>query len=161
MKKFFLAVFVVAISSITLSCGSDDDGDDGDGGVNIETLSVRIDGELITFNSIIVDTYTYTDDGGGTELDVTATIGGSTQRIITFYAYQGTTGANNVFDFTYLRNGVYYSAWQSGTNFTSVITVNNGSRLEVNFSGTLAGYDEESQEEVFVTLDAGSLIVEY
>ena len=147
---------------MTLSCGSDDDGgDDGDDGMNIQTLSVTIDGQLVAFNSIIVDTYTFTDDGGGTELDVTATIGGSTQRIITFYTFVGTTVANNVFDFTYQKDGINYSAWQTGTNLTSVTTVNNGSRLEVNFSGTFSGYDEQAQEEVFVTMDSGSLVVDY
>ncbi|WP_323787970.1 hypothetical protein [Psychroserpens sp.] len=158
MKKFFLSVFVLAVTLTTLSCNKDDDNNGDNGGGNQAQLIVTIDGQELTFDSIIVDRYDYTDDGGGTELDITATIGGGTGRIITFYTYVGDTGANAIYNFGYTLNGVYYSGFN---NFVSVTNVNNGSRLEVNFSGTLGGYDEVNQEEIFVTLENGTIAVDF
>ncbi len=154
MKKFFLSVFVVAMSLATVSCSKDDDNNTQDPGVNQRELAVTIDGQQLNFNSIIVDRYNYEGD---IELDITATIGGATERIFTFYTFVGDTGANAIYNFSYTRNGVYYGAFSSGTNFVSVTNVNNGSRLEVNFSGTLSGYDEVAQEEVFITLENGTI----
>lgn len=158
MKKFFLSVFVVTLSVLTISCGSDDDNNDEDNGGSQEQLTVNIDGQQLTFDSIIVGQTVFSD---GTELDVTATIGGGTGRIITFYTYVGDVGANAILNFTYTLDGVYYSAFSSGTNLVTVVNVNNGARLEVNFSGILAGYDEVIQEEVFVTIENGTLLVDY
>ncbi len=158
MKKFFLAVFVVAISVATLSCNkSDDDGGDGGDGMLTQTISARIDGELVTFNNIIVDRYSF---GGFTELDITATISGSTQRLLEFYTVIGDVGSDAIQDFYYIKDGVYYHPYNQGGNLTTVTTKNNGSRLEFSFSGTLVGYNEQTQEEVSVTLESGSAVIE-
>lgn len=154
MKNFFLSVFVVAVSLATISCSSDDDNNSEDPAANQRQLIVTIDGEQLTFDSFNVDRYNYE---GGTELDITATIAGGTNRIFTFYTFVGDTGSDAIYSFSYLENGIYYGAFSSGTNFVSVTNVNNGSRLEVNFSGTLSGYDDVNQQEVFVTLENGTI----
>ncbi len=144
---------------LTTACSSDDDSSNG-GGVSDE-LVVTIGGQTLTFTSIIVDEDTFTDDGVMyTELDVTATIGGDTSRIIEFGLESGDTGADAVYYFYYVENGLEYY-YNFSDNFNSVVSVNNGSRLTMTFSGTLTGYDDEAQEEVEVTLQNGSLDVEY
>ena len=143
-----------------MSCNSsDDDGGDDVNGQRIETLIVTIDGQNISFNSIIVNRTALSDDGSFTEIDFTATIDGSTERIITFYSFVGDTGADGMYNFQYRENGIDY--YENFNDFTSVITVNNGSRFEANFSGVLTGYDEEAQEEVTVNIGAGTIIVTY
>ncbi|MCB0383117.1 MAG: hypothetical protein KDD05_07420 [Psychroserpens sp.] len=155
MKKIVLSIFVVAMSLATISCSKDDNNNNGDNGGDQQQLIVTIDGQQLTFDSFNVNRYNY---DGGTELDITATIGGGTSRIITFYTFVGDTGSDAIFNFTYLLNGQYYTAFNgSATNFVSVTNVNNGSRLEVNFSGNLGGYDEVNQEEVIVTLESGTI----
>lgn len=159
MKKFFLGVFVLASMTLTTACSSDDDS--GNGGGASDELVVTIDGQSITFTSIIVDVDTFTDDGETyTELDVTATVGGDTTRVIEFGLEAGDTGADALYYFDYTLNGVdYYDNFDSA--FNSVVSVNNGSRLTMTFSGTLVGYDQEAQENIEITLQNGTLDVEY
>ena len=156
MKKFFLGLFVLASMTLTTACSSDDDSSGGSNSV----LVVTIDGQTITFDNIIVDESTFTDDGVTiTELDVTAIIGNDATRVIEFGVESGDTGADAVYYFYYTENGQEY--FNSFQNFNSVVTVNDGSRLAMTFSGTVTGYDEEQQTEVEVNLQNGSIDVEY
>ncbi|GAB5564554.1 MAG: hypothetical protein Wins2KO_16170 [Winogradskyella sp.] len=159
MKKFFISVFVVAMSVITFSCESDSNDDDGNGS-NEANLTVTIDGQQITFNSLIVETYSY---DGFEEHSITATINNGTDRIITFYVYGGDLGADGLEDFDYTFNGFDYYQYgcQNTFDFTSIVTVNNGSRIEANFSGTLCGWDNATQQEVQVVLTNGTLVVDF
>jgi hypothetical protein len=161
MKKFFITAFIATLSIITFSCKSEDDGDGG--GSNIENLTVTIDGEQVTFNSIIVENNTYTEDGETYgEYVVTATINNATDRIITFYVFHGDLGADAIDGFDYEFGGLdYYMYSCDSFNFSSIVTVNNGSRIEANFSGTLCGWDNATQQEVSVQLTNGNILVDF
>ena len=157
MKKFILGLFVLTSLSLTTACSSDDD----NGGSQNGELTVTIDGQAITFNSIIVDEDTYTEDGVTyTELDVTATVSGATNRIVEFGLESGDTGADALYYFYYTQNGVEYY-YNFGGEFNAVVSVNNGSSLAMTFSGTLNGYDQNTQEEVSVTFTNGTLSANY
>ncbi|WP_204345993.1 hypothetical protein [Psychroserpens algicola] len=159
MKKFFLNLFVLTGLVLSTACSSDDDG--GNGGGASDELVVTIDGQTITFNSIIVDEDTFTDDGDTyTELDVTATINGDSTRVIQFGLEAGDTGADAVYYFEYTVEGETYF-YGFDNSFSSVVSINDGSRLTMTFSGTLYGYDSESEEPVELMLQNGTIDVVY
>lgn len=159
MKKFFLNLFILTGLVLTTACSGDDDG--GNGGGADDELVVTIDGQTLTFNNVIVDVDTFTDDGETfTELDVTAIIGTDTTRVIEFGLEVGDTGAGTLFYFDYIADGqVYYNGFEG--SFNSVVSVNDGERLTMTFSGTLEGFDSETSENVTISLENGSIDVEY
>ena len=158
MKKFFLNVFLLTGLVLSTACSSDDDG--GNSGA-ADQLVVTIDGETLTFTTILVDEETYTDDGETyTELYVTATIGTDVSRIIQFDLEVGDTGADALYYFQYTVDGQSYF-YNFDDAFNAVVTVNDGSRLTMTFSGDLEGYDQEAQENVSITLSNGSIDVAY
>ena len=160
MKKFILGLFVLTSLSLTTACSSDDD---NDGGSQSGELTVTIDGQAITFNSIIVDEDIYTEDGVTyTELDVTATVSGNTNRIVEFGLESGDTGADALYYFYYTVDGEeYYYNYDGG--FNAVVSVNNGSSLAMTFSGSLTGgeYNQETGEYNTITFQNGSISVNY
>ncbi len=160
MKKIFLNLFVLAAVVFATSCSSDDD--NGNDGGSEGQLVATIDGEVVTFNSVIVQEYTYTEgDYEYTEYDITATVDNGTGRIITFYFFEGDLGADSIFDFYYTLDGAgYYPYNCNNYDFASVVTVNNGSRFEANFSGTLCAWDNANQQEVSLSLTNGSISVD-
>lgn len=158
MKKFILGLFVLISLSLTTACSSDDDGGLAPGG----QLTVTLDGQPVTFTSVIVDEDTYTGDDGEvyTELDVTATIGGDTTRIIEFGLESGDTGADAIYYFNYFVNGEQF--YYNFNGFNTVVSVNNGSTLSMTFSGTLLGdYNPDTQQNNSITLENGSISVNY
>lgn len=156
MKKLFLNVFVLTGLLLTTSCNKDDDGGGNSGASN--RLTVTIDGEAVTFDDIIVDSSVYTYDDGEqvTELDVTATIGGDSTRIVNFYTEVGDTGTYGLYSFNYLVDGEYY--YNNG-GFNTVVSVNNGSRLTATFSGALTTFTSEGEETVM--FENGTIDVNY
>lgn len=105
------------------------------------------------------DTYTDTDDGTVyNDLDVTATIGGDTPREIYFGVESGDTGKNAHYAFDYIVDGVEY--YENG-GFTTNVTVNNGSSIVMSFSGVLMGYENGSTTPISLTLENGSVSVNF
>lgn len=157
MKKIILNLFVMTalVLSVT-SCSSDDDG--GNGGA--ELLTMIIDGQTLSFDQIIVDEDTYTENGVEyTEIDVTATIGGDTTRVVEFSMDSGDTGADAVYYFMYREDGVEYYNNFGTSDFSIVVSSNNGSNISATFSGELTGYNNGIQVSVSIT--NGSVSVDY
>jgi hypothetical protein len=148
MKKLFL---FLAASTLTLtSCSSDDDGGSSIGG----TITVTIDGQAKTFNSVVVDEEVY--DDGYTELTVTGAIGTSTTEIITFNLDKGDLGSNAIYYFYYTKNGVTYY----GTGISSNVTTNNDSKKLIgNFSGTMSDISGGGNDDAVFT--NGSFNIQY
>ena len=152
MKKLFL--FLAASTLALTSCSSDDDGGSSIGG----TITVTIDGQAKTFNSVVVDEEVY-DAGTAdeyTDLTVTGVIGTSTNEIITFYLEKGDLGSNAIYYFYYTKNGVtYYS-----TGISSNVTTNNDSKKLIgNFSGTMSDVSGSGNNDAVFT--NGSFNIQY
>ena len=153
MKKLFLSVFVLTSLLLTTSCGSDDDGG-GIGGV-ANVLVTTIDGQALTFDTIFVQRDTYTDFDGElvTDLYVTALSSADATKIIEIDVRLGALGADVVDYFYYQTGDLEYEDFAS--DFNSAVTVNDGSRLTMTFSGTLTAFTEEG--EVTITISNGAL----
>lgn len=149
MKKLFL--FLAASTLALTSCSNDDDSAPSIGG----TITVTIDGQAKTFNSVVVDEEVYED--GYTELTVTGAIGTSTTEIITFYLDKGDLGSNAIYGFNYIKDGVGFF----NTSISSNVTTNNDSKKLIgNFSGTMS-YFSGSGEPINVVFTNGSFNVQY
>ncbi len=149
MKKLFL--FLAASTLALTSCSKDDDGGSSIGG----TITVTIDGQAKTFNTVVVNEEVLND--GYTELSVTAAIGTSTSEIINFDMEKGDLGSDAIYSFTYTKDGVIYFT----SSFSSNVTTNNDSKKLVgNFSGTMTGFSG-SGEPVNVVFTNGSFNVQY
>lgn len=148
MKIFFLNLFVLAGLLFATSCSSDDDSGSG---ADPQQLTATVDGDVIIINSIVVIQETSTD------MDVIAT-SNATNTEFRFSLGVGVTGEDTIFNILYKKDNVEY--WTEGS-YSSFVGVNNGSRVELTFSGTLQGYNSITEETIFVTLENGSLYADY
>lgn len=151
MKKLFL--FLAASALALTSCSSDDDGGSSIGG----TITVTINGQAKTFNSIVVNEQVF--DAGTpneyTDLTVTGTIGSSTDEIIVFELEKGDLGANAIYFMTYTKNNNTYFG-----DFSANVTTNNNSKvLKGNFSGTFFDNGGSGSNEAVFT--NGSFDIQY
>ena len=155
MKKISLTLVTIFALILTTSCSSDDDGGQQNQGTS--ELKVTIDGAARTFNSIVASHSTE----GGDVTDITATINNSTADVISFYAYG--TGANQMQNFQYQKDGVLYSSFNNSgsANFVSVVSENTSSRFVATFSGALETYNNDTQEYETITLSGGSITANY
>ena len=80
MKKLFLNLFVL-LALVVTSCSSSDD---NDGGANDNKLTVTIDGQAYTFNTIVVSE----DIDDPDYLTVTATINNQSEKSLHFICRQ-------------------------------------------------------------------------
>lgn len=149
MKKLVLSLCIVTSVLLNISCSSDDGGGSDD---PINKLTATIDGESVTFNSIQVIEVT------GTDTDVIATINNDATRTMRFSLGTGYTGNEAIFYVEYEKDNIEH--WSESPIIHNV-SVNNGSKIEFTFSGTLTGYNPGTQEQVSITFDNGSLYVEY
>ena len=149
MKKLFL--FLAASTLALTSCSSDDDGGSSIGG----TITVTIDGQAKTFNTVVVNEEVY--DDGYTELSVTGVIGTSTSEIITLIMEKGDLGSGAIYSFNYTKDGVSY--FDSGMS-SNVTTNNDSKKLIGNFSGTMSSFSG-SGEPINVVFTNGSFNVQY
>ena len=157
MKKIILNLCVLSVFVLAMSCGNDDDNNDVS-----QELVMTVDGETLTFDSVDVSPITYTEAGGQyTELEVTGTIAGNSDGVIVFELDQGDTGTDAVYYFEYTVNGVEYYDYNFDSNFNMDVTVNNGSNITATFSGDLIGYDFNTDEEEIITIENGSISVDY
>ena len=155
MKKIFFNLFVVVGLILSTSCNKDDDGGGNNGASN--ELTVTIDGQSVTFDTVIVESDTFTFDGEQfTILYVSATVGTDASRTINFETQVGELGTFSLYAFEYLIDSEYF--YDSGA-FNSVISVNNGSRLTATFAGTLTSYTAEGEESI--VLENGTIDVNY
>ncbi|RED42994.1 hypothetical protein DFQ10_107182 [Winogradskyella eximia] len=155
MKKTFFNLCVVVGLILSTSCNKDDDGSDNNGASN--ELTVTIEGQVVTFDTVIVERDTFIFDGEQfTILNVTATVGTDASRTINFETEVGDLGTFSLYAFEYLINGEYF--YDSGA-FNSVVSVNNGSRLTATFTGTLTAFTAEGEESIM--LENGIIDVNY
>lgn len=153
MKKLFL--FLAASTLALTSCSSDDDSTPSIGG----TITVTIDGVAKTFNTVVVNEEVY--DAGTvdeyTELTVTGVIGTNTNEIISFGLEKGDVGANAIYFFSYVKDGVSYY----NTSVTTNVTTNNDSKKLIgNFSGTMTSFSGTGQN-VDLVFTNGSFNIQY
>lgn len=121
------------------SCSSDDNSDSNSGTPG-GTITAKINGVSKTFNKVVVNQETFTEDGETyTELIVTGTIGNSTDEVISFDLDAGDLGAQAIYAFSYKSgsNAYYYN----GQVFNTVVQTNSNNKLVGNFSGNLGNND--------------------
>jgi hypothetical protein len=150
MKKLFLNLFVLTALVFATSCSSDDDSGNGSGDEPQE-LKATVDGNVVTINSVEVI------QGTSTDMDVIA----KNDAINTEFRFGlgvGLTGEDTIFNISYKKDNVEY--WTEGS-YSSFVIVNNGSRVEFTFSGTLQGYNSVTEETIYVTIENGSLYADY
>ncbi len=155
MKKLFL--FLAASTLALTSCSSDDDSSSSIGG----TITVTIDGQAKTFNTVVVNEQVY-DAGTAdeyTDLTITGVIGTSTSEIITFSVEKGDVGADAIYQFGYTKDGMYYTSYY-GVLSANVTTNNSSKKLIGNFSGTL-GSNSGTGEVTDAILTNGSFNIQY
>lgn len=132
MKKIFLFLVFVSLGILS-SCSSDDGGGSGGGSGSGNKINMKINGTQKSFTSVDVESiYNPVDDY--TDLEVTATISGSTPIILEMSLEKDNTDAGSVYWFQYIENGTYY---QPSDSFTISITQNSDNKLIGSFSGTL------------------------
>lgn len=155
MKKLFLFVAVTTLGLMT-SCSSDDN--KGGNGSGSAELKVTIDGVAKTFNTIVVNEESYTD-GGETyvELEITATINNDPSEMIVFSLDEGDLGASAIWTFYYIKNGESYYHY----NLSSVVQTNSNKKLKGTFSGSVAKWSNEDQQNIYVQLTNGSFDISY
>jgi len=155
MKKIFFNLCVVVGLIVSTACNKDDDGGNDNGASN--ELTVTIDDQLVTFDTVIVERDTFIFDGEQfTILNVTVTVETDASRTINFETEVGDLGTFSLYAFEYLIDGEYF--YDSGA-FNSVLSVNNGSRLTATFAGTLTAYTAEGEESIM--LENGIIDVNY
>ncbi|MFD2824046.1 hypothetical protein ACFS5M_10210 [Lacinutrix iliipiscaria] len=163
MKKIGLSLLVI-FALVFTSCSSDDDGSGG--GSQNEELKMTVNGAEKTFNTVIVnDQNNSTGDG---YIQVTATIGTQTNEIISFYANQGASGSTAIDTFTYMVDGVEYSAGSTGGSgipnnyINSLVSTNDGSTFTATFSGVFLGpYDVSTDTYETLEFSNGRIHVTY
>ncbi len=147
MKSLVILIILV----LSTSCASDDDNYSASDG----ELTVTIDDEINTSNSLIVnssfDQYT----------SVRAILSNSPDIIITLDIYNGEIGSDALYFMRYHENGVTYGAEPTDNGFTSTVTVNDGSKIDVTFAFTLLIYDSVNDEDREIVFSNGSLVVDY
>jgi len=149
MKKLLL-LGALSLVFIFPSCSSDDSD------APPSTVSARIDGVDYTFNTINVDTETYTDnDQTYTDVIITASIDANPDNRISFIVEQGVTGVDASWYFTYFLNDTAHLKTDS---FQTIVTESNQHRVVGTFSGTV-----QADEEPFNTLEVenGTFNVHY
>ena len=152
MKKIFLFIASAALAVSMTSCSSDDNSDNG--GAPGGTITAKINGVSKTFDNVVVEQETISDNGETyTELYVTGIIGNSTAEIITFTIDAGDVGADAVWEFDYSSGNTFY---RSGS-MSSVVQVNSDNRLKGNFSGTMTNFGTEET----ITFADGSFDITY
>jgi len=137
MKKLFLFLATAALAVSMNSCSSDDNSDSNSGGTPGGKITAKINGVSKTFDNVVVNQETFTEDGGYTILTVTGTMGTSTNELFKFAVEKGDVGADAIYFYTieYKLAGSTYRA--SSEEFTTVVQTNSDNRLKGNLSGTL------------------------
>lgn len=156
MKKLLLSVFVLTGLLLNTSCKNDDDGVNPL--VSANRIVVTIDGQPATFDNVFVYRDTYMEGGVEvTDIEVDALIGLDFTQNIYFGLRVGDTSSDALDYFYYDGNGIEY--FYDMSNFNTTITVNDGTRLTMSFSGTLNAFTEEGEQTI--TLDNGLIDVVY
>jgi len=136
MKKLFLFTCLTALTLSFNSCSDDDSKateDPTDDTVYVDggTVSVKVNGELKTYNTIAVE-----DDGDADfpRLYVTASQNGSSSEFVTFSIDKGNVGAGHVLGFSYTTDSTPNQQFEP---FSSNTLVNEDHVVKANFSGKL------------------------
>lgn|SRR5690554_4426782 len=157
MKRLFLFVAVATLGLMT-SCSSDDN--KGGNGSGNSTLKVTIDGDVKTFNTIVVNEEVWDEDY--TELQVSATINSNPTEYIAFNLQKGKTGTSAVTSFYYVKDGAEYNSYYG--NLSVFVETNSNGKLKGTFSGSVGMYiyDENWDSElVTIPLTNGSFDISY
>ena len=150
MKKLLLFGSLM----LTLIFPSCSDSSDGDNPASVVTA--KIDGVDYTFNTVNVDTETYTEDGFTyTDVIVTASIDSNPDNRISFIVEQGTVGLDASWYFAYFLNETAHPATD---NMVFSVTQNDSHRLVGTFAGQV-----QADEEPFniVDIEQGTFNIHY
>lgn len=156
MKKLLLPLVAV------LAFGCSSDKDESPQIVlppSTNTLKATINGTAYTFDKIIVETQTITDEGYTyVDLHVTASINGDETRSIEFNCEQNVAGTESTYWFyAYHDFDFDYDYEETDVTFANNITINSDRRLVGTFSGTLDNYENTEQ----ITITNGSYDLTY
>lgn len=133
MKKIILFLTILSLG-VFLSCSSDD-GNSGESPSPTpqSTVTTKINGVQKNFSTIQVDpVYHPVEDY--TDLEVTATIAGSSPTTFEMNLEKDNADPSSIYFLQYTENGVFY---QPSESFTVIITQNSDNKLKGSFSGTL------------------------
>jgi len=158
MKKIFLFLATAALAVTMNSCSSDDNSDsNGGSGAIGGTITAKINGVSKTFDNVVVNQETFTEDGGYTILTITGTMGTSTNELFKFDVEKGDVGADAVYSYSieYKSAGSTYGAYNQ--QFTTVVQTNSDNKLKGNFSGIL----NSSNGETTVNFADGAFNIAY
>lgn len=174
MKKIFIKSLLILSVVLIASCSSSSD---DDGLEEMNSITMTLNGESLTFNNLTVNTTTDGGFFGGPTVEVTGIIGNSTTRIVTISLDEGATGSNSLNSFQYVDSStsvdLYYSSVgvigsggdpcgnttvpMSSANF--VTSVNDGTTASGNFSLTI--YDCVNDAVVSSLITNGSFNASY
>jgi hypothetical protein len=156
MKKLFLFTLISALTFSLNSCSGDDD---SAAAVNTQpggTLTMKIDGNLKTYNTVIVNVDDQTD--GETLLTVTASQDGGSNETVRFNVYKGDVGSDVMFPISFVIGGAQHSLY----DFNQNVTVNSNNHLKGTFSGNITEWNNETQQvETQHVITEGSYDVTY
>ena len=155
MKKIYVLP-LIAILAFTLNfCSKHSDDPTPAPPAITSSVSMKVGGEIKTFNTVTVKEQPYTANGENfVDLEITASQNGSTTEFIIFYIGKGNLGQNVSWDFNYTLNEVPYA--QIGTSVGSEATINSNNKLKGSFSGTVTASDDKTLE-----LTQGSFDITY
>jgi hypothetical protein len=150
MKRLLLVCAFVAVL-IFPSCSSDDDGPN-----DTSVVTARINGVDYTFNTVNVDTETFTEGGFTyTDVIVTASIDSNPDNRISFIVEQGVTGLDASYYFAYFLNETAHPKIEP---FMTAVTKNTSNRLEGSFSGQVQA--DEAPFEI-IDIENGTFDISY
>lgn len=163
MKKLFLFLSLATLSVGLNSCSKDDSSDSSNNNSTPSAVQVTINGASKTFNTIVVDQDTYTEEGHTyTELIVTASINNSATEMITFSLIKGEVGADAIYGFEYIKDGKRYNTFNSeGFAFSTITQTNSNNKITGTFSGGLSAWNNDTGVYDVVTTSSGAINITY
>lgn len=135
MKKQFALILIVVLSSLHISCSSDDNKEKGN------FIKARFNNKDVRFNitateqlgPFTTDGYTYFD------VKVSAVDKNDADKVLIMSSEKGVVGTNLIWRFDFYDNNVFYT--KENNSFTTIITENSNSKYIGSFSGTLINND--------------------
>ena len=135
MRNILLILPILFLFTVS-SCSDEDDNIPST--VESNSVTAKINGELIKFENLVITKQPYTNEETGFEWTDIKVLGYNTQNTlnaIEFIAEEGLMGAESIWRFNITVNGFTYV--QDNSAFTTLVTESSGNKLKGTFSGVL------------------------
>ena len=135
MRNILLIIPILFLFTVS-SCSDEDDNIPST--VESNSVTAKINGELIKFENLVITKQPYTNEETGFEWTDIKVLGYNTQNTlnaIEFIAEEGLMGAESIWRFNITVNGFTYV--QDNSAFTTLVTESSGNKLKGTFSGVL------------------------